>query len=243
MELPEIVDGIRSKGIPLNTAIGYGVLVTVVLIVSRMISSYAALVATLIFRRRAIPHVTNWKRRYLMPLLLGWTGMRGVVSLAAALSIPVTLDSGLFFPHRDLILFITFVAILLTLLVQGLTLPIIIERTHLFDGIFNEEAEEETRRKMKHGLKQHVYEVLKSRYESDLNGHAGIEKILKQWEDRAKASDDSWMNEKTKALFVELLECQRQYLTQLNKDPSIDEDIIRQQLYQIDLEEERLKII
>jgi len=243
LELPEIVDGIRSKGIPLNTAIGYGVLVTVVLIVSRMISSYAALVATLIFRRRAIPHVTNWKRRYLMPLLLGWTGMRGVVSLAAALSIPVTLDSGLFFPHRDLILFITFVAILLTLLVQGLTLPIIIERTHLFDGIFNEEAEEETRRKMKHGLKQHVYEVLKSRYESDLNGHAGIEKILKQWEDRAKASDDSWMNEKTKALFVELLECQRQYLTQLNKDPSIDEEIIRQQLYQIDLEEERLKII
>jgi Na+/H+ antiporter len=243
LELPEIVQGIRSKGIPLNTAIGYGVLVTVVLIVARMISSYAALVATLIFRRRAIPHVTNWKRRYLMPLLLGWTGMRGVVSLAAALSIPVTLDNGSLFPHRDLILFITFVAILLTLLVQGLTLPFIIKRTHLFDGIFNEAEEEETRKKMKHGLKQHVYEVLKSRYENDLNGHAGIEKILKQWEERAKAADDSWMNEKTKIIFVELLESQRRYLTELNKDPSIDEEIIRQQLYQIDLEEERLKII
>ncbi len=51
------------------------------------------------------------------------------------------------------------------------------------------------------------------------------------------------MNEKTKAFFVELLESQRQYLTELNKDPKIDEEIIRQQLYQIDLEEERLKII
>ena len=178
-----------------------------------------------------------------MPLLLGWTGMRGVVSLAAALSIPVTLSDGTYFPHRDLILFITFVAILLTLLVQGLTLPFIIRRTRLFDGIFNEAEEEETRRRMKQGLKQYVYEVLKSRYEGDLNGHAGIEKILKQWEERSKASDDSWMNEKTKVIFVDLLESQRQYLTQLNKDPSIDEEIIRQQLYQIDLEEERLKII
>ncbi|MCH5721290.1 cation:proton antiporter domain-containing protein [Niabella hibiscisoli] len=76
LELPEIIDGIRSKGIPINTAIGYGVLVTVVLILSRMISSYAALFATLIFRRRSLPHVSNRRRRYLMPLLLGWTGMR-----------------------------------------------------------------------------------------------------------------------------------------------------------------------
>ncbi|MCH5721289.1 cation:proton antiporter family protein [Niabella hibiscisoli] len=165
------------------------------------------------------------------------------MSLAAALAIPVTLSDGTAFPHRDLILFITFVAILLTLLVQGLTLPFIIKRSRLFDGIFNEAAEEETRKKMKQGLKQHVYEVLKSRYENDLNGHAGIEKILRQWEERAKAADDSWMNGKTKIIFVELLESQRQYLTELNKDPSIDEEIIRQQLYQIDLEEERLKII
>lgn len=243
LELPEIVAGIRSSGIPLRTAIGYGVLVTVVLILARMISSYAALVATLIFRRRALPHVANRRRRYLMPLLLGWTGMRGVVSLAAALAIPVTLGDGTAFPHRDLILFITFVAILLTLLVQGLTLPVIIERTHLFDGIFNEEVEEETRRKMKQGLKQHVYEVLKKRYESDVQGNAGLEKILRQWEERAKAADDSWMNEKTKLIFVELLESQRQYLTELNRDPTVDEEIIRQQLYQIDLEEERLKII
>lgn len=178
-----------------------------------------------------------------MPLMLGWTGMRGVVSLAAALSIPVTLDNGTAFPHRDLILVITFVSILLTLLVQGLTLPYLISRSQLFTGQIEEESEEVTRQKMKHGLKQHVYQFLKSKYETDPNGHAGIEKFLKQWEERAKATDDSWMKGKSKVLFVELLDIQRQYLTELNKDPEINEEIIRQQLYQIDLEEERLKII
>jgi len=243
LELPEIVDGLRSKGIPLSTAIGYGVLVTGVLIAARMISSYAALIATLVFRRSAMPHASSSRRRWLMPLLLGWTGMRGVVSLAAALAIPVTLHNGLAFPHRSLILFITFVVILLTLLVQGLTLPYFIKRTRYFDGIFSEETEELSRKKMKQGLKQHVYQFLKDKYDNELNGHAGMEKFLKNWEERAKAADDSWMNANTKLIFVEVLESQRQYLSELNKDPSINEEIIRQQLYQIDLEEERLKII
>lgn len=243
LELPEIVNGLRSKGIPLGTAIGYGLLVTVVLIAARVISGYAALVATMIFRPSVMPHAYSRRKRWLMPALLGWTGMRGVVSLAAALAIPVTLDNGNMFPHRDLILFITFVAILLTLVVQGLTLPYLIKRSRLFDDIFEESEEEETRLKMKRGLKQHIYQFLKHKYETELNGHAGMEKFIQQWEERAKATDDSWMNGKTKKIFVELLESQREYLTELNKDPKINEEIIRQQLYQIDLEEERLKMI
>ncbi|MFC7524162.1 cation:proton antiporter [Parapedobacter sp. GCM10030251] len=244
MELPEIVTGIRAQGIPLRTAIGYGILVTAVLIGARIISSYAALVATAIFRPSVRPRFTSAGRRWLMPMLLGWTGMRGVVSLAAALAIPVKLDNGMAFPHRDLILFITFVAILLTLLVQGFTLPYLIKRTALFDGIFNEEEEEATRMKMKQGLKQHVYQFLKNKYEADLIGMAGMDKFMKQWEERAKSMEaDTWMNEKTKTIFIELLASQREYLTELNKDPKIDEEIIRQQLYQLDLEEERLRIV
>ncbi|UHG89788.1 Na+/H+ antiporter [Spirosoma oryzicola] len=243
LELPEIVEGVRAEGIPLRTAIGYGVLITGVLIVARIISSYAALIATLIFRPSVAPISRSNRRRWLMPLLLGWTGMRGVVSLAAALAIPITLDNGAAFPHRNLILVITFVAILLTLLVQGLTLPYLIARSRLFDGLFNEEAEEQVRQKMKQGLKQHVYQFLKAKHEKELNGQASMEKFLTLWEERAKATDDRWMNVKTKSLFVEMLESQRQYLAELNKDPLIDEAIIRQQLYQIDLEEERLKII
>lgn len=243
LELPEIVDGLREDQIPLETAIGYGILVTVILIAVRMISSYAALISTMIFRPNVQPHASSRTRRWMMPLLLGWTGMRGVVSLAAALAIPVTLSNGDAFPHRNLILFITFVVILLTLLVQGLTLPYIIKKTGFFDGVFEEENEELTKQRIKKELKHHIYTILKSKYENELKGHVGLEMFLKHWEERAKATDDSWMNEKTKVIFIELLESQREFLTELNKDPKINEEIIRQQLLQIDMEEERLKII
>jgi len=243
LELPEIVAGIRSNGIPLGQAIGYGVLVTGVLIVVRMISAYVSMFATRIFRPGIMSRTKNKKSLFLFPLLLGWTGMRGVVSLAAALAIPLTLDNGLEFPHRSLILFITFVAILLTLVVQGLTLPYIITRWRLFDHIMTEENEELTKREIKRGLKQHVYEYVKKKYENQEHPHAGIQFFMKQWEERTKASDDSLMTQNTKEVFIEILDIQREYLTNLNKDPKIDEEVIRQQLYQIDLEEERLKIV
>jgi len=243
LELPEIVEGLKAKGIPLSTAINYGVIVTSVLIGARIISAYVAMVATFIFRRSVVARAGLNRRTISLPFVLGWSGMRGVVSLAAALAIPVTLDNGTEFPQRNLILFITFIAILLTLVVQGLTLPLLIRKSRVFEYVMVDGAEEEARLKMKRGLKQHIYQFLKDKYENELNGHAGMEKFIKQWEERAEATSDSWMNEKTKVIFVELLERQREYLTELNKDPDFDEEIIRTQLYQIDLEEERLKMI
>lgn len=243
LELPEIVEGLHVKGIPLSTAINYGLLVTGVLIAARIISAYTALLATYLFRPNVLPRGRTIGRTFLLPLVLGWSGMRGVVSLAAALAIPITLDDGTQFPQRNLILFITFVVILVTLVLQGLTLPWLITRFGVFDHISAQESGADTREKMKRGLKLHVHQFLKDKYEHELAGHEGMEKFMKIWEDRAKATQDNWMNEKTKAIFVELLECQRKYLTELNKDPDIDEDMIRTQLYQIDLEEERLKIV
>ena len=60
------------------------------------------------------------------PFLISFIGVRGVVSLAAALAIPVTIAGGAPFPHRDLILFITFGVIILTLVGQGLMLPAVV---------------------------------------------------------------------------------------------------------------------
>ncbi len=242
LELPEIVEGLRLKGIPLHTAISYGALVTAVLIGARIISAYAAMLATMIFRRSVVPRAAG-RRTFLLPLILGWSGMRGVVSLAAALAIPITLDDGSEFPQRNLILFITFIAILLTLVLQGLTLPWIIKRSRIFENFMREEEDEEARLKMKHDLKQHVHKFLKNKYENELKDHAGMASFIKLWEARTEVTNESWMNEKTKAIFAELLESQRKYLTELNKDPDINEEIIRTQLYQIDLEEERLKMI
>jgi CPA1 family monovalent cation:H+ antiporter len=243
LELPEIVQGLRGEGMPLSTAIGYGVMVTVVLIVARIISSYTAMLATIIFRPNVAPSGASSNRtRLLMPLLLGWTGMRGVVSLAAALSIPAVLANGAEFPFRNLILFITFVVILLTLVVQGLTLTYIIKRGNFFSGFLNE-PEEETRQRIKQGLSEHNYQFLKNKYDNELPGDPGVQKFLKMWEAKNNSTDQGWMNEKTKAILVEMLAHQREYLTELNKDPLIVEELIRAQLYQIDLEEERLKVI
>jgi NhaP-type Na+/H+ or K+/H+ antiporter len=64
----------------------------------------------------------DWKNA----LVVAWSGLRGAVSLAAALAIPLTLPDGSAFPHRDLIIFITFTVILVTLVGGGLTLPAVV---------------------------------------------------------------------------------------------------------------------
>ena len=125
LDLPEIVSGLGDTNI--YTAIGYGVAVTAVLVVVRIFAGYAAVITTLVMRNFitvADPEPPGWKT----PLIIGWTGMRGVVSLAAALSIPLFLEDGSPFPQRNLILFITFVVILLTLVIQGLTLPVLLKK-------------------------------------------------------------------------------------------------------------------
>jgi CPA1 family monovalent cation:H+ antiporter len=146
------------------------------------------------------------------------------------------------FPQRNLILFITFVVILFTLVVQGLTLPWLINRSKVF-MMAVEETEEETIRKIRHGLKQHIYQFLKDNYEHKLPDHIGVQKMMQHWEERAKAEKDDWMDDKIKVIYLETLESQRQYLTNLNNDPLINEELIRRQLFQIDLEEVRLRMI
>jgi CPA1 family monovalent cation:H+ antiporter len=74
-------------------------------------------------------------------LVVAWAGMRGVVSLAAVLALPLTVESGAAFPGRDLLLFLTFAVILVTLVGQGLTLPILIRRLGVGDD-GSEEHEE-----------------------------------------------------------------------------------------------------
>ena len=241
LDLPEIVNGLNTEGIPLRTAIWDGIVVTLILIVARIISSYAALVTTIIFRPSVTPRYNDRRRMWLLPLVLGWTGMRGVVSLAAALSIPVA-SNGAAFPQRNLILFITFMVILLTLLLQGLTLPYFIKRSRLFE-ITNEPPDEETRTKLKAGLHQHSYRFLKDKYEHECNGHGGVQKMLQQWEAKINDGNNGLMNDTMKTIYLQMLESQRQYLVEQNKDIHIDEEIIRTQLYKIDLEEEKLKMM
>jgi len=242
LELPEVVAGLRADGIPLSSAIYYGVLVTGILIVARIISSYAALLATLIFRPGVTPSRDNPRRMWRIPLLLGWTGMRGVVSLAAALAIPLTQENGEPFPHRNLILFVTFMVILLTLLIQGLTLPYLIRRTKLFE-YSNDLPEVELKKKVKNGLAIHTVSLIKEKNEKGLYNDPYLQRMISQWEHKINHPENLLMSDEAKQNYLELLENQRKYLAGLNKDAELDEEIIRVQIYQIDLEEERVRLL
>ncbi len=242
LELPEVVAGLRANGIPISTAVMYGVAVTGILILARMISSYAALVSTLIFRPGVAPGRGNTRRMWRMPLLLGWTGMRGVVSLAAALAIPEILPNGEAFPYRNLILFITFVVILLTLLLQGLTLPTLIKRSHLFDSA-GEEKEEQMKLRIKNQLVTETVRLLKEQQENSEDKDWYLQHMIEQWEHKIEEPEHLKISGSTKLVYIELLEKQRQFLAKLNKDPEIDDEIILDHIYQIDLEEERIRLL
>ena len=168
--------------------------------------------------------------------------MRGVVSLAAALAIPVTLQDGSPFPHRNLILFITFIVILLTLLLQGLTLPYLIRKTHLLD-YENDVPEDELKLKIKNHLVVETVRLLKEKEEQGLYKDPHLQRMIEQWEHKMTHPEHMKMSAESKRNYLELLENQRRFLNELNKDPDLHDGIIRGQIYQIDLEEERVKLL
>lgn len=243
LSLPEVVNGLKANGIPISTAIGYGVLVTATLIAARIISSYIAMLATMIFRPGVAPRVRDGRDRWKLPLLLGWTGMRGVVSLAAALAIPLTLpNSPQPFPYRNLILFVTFLVILLTLVIQGLTLPYFIRRTQFFTTL-NEEPEEVVKLRIRNELAQYTVKMLKGKQEQGLFTDPHLLRMVEGWESKLKQPDGLKMTPEAKEHYLDVLESQRQFVQALNEDVQFDENMIRWQIYQIDLEEERIKLL
>ncbi len=118
LEMPDIVSGL--SGAQIAQGITYGLLVSLLVIAIRFLWMFpAAHIPRLALREHPSKRgevSPGWRA----PTVLSWAGMRGVVSLAAALSIPETLPTGEPFPHRTTILIITFIAILVTLVGQGL---------------------------------------------------------------------------------------------------------------------------
>ncbi|WP_284463778.1 Na+/H+ antiporter [Chryseobacterium sp.] len=118
MQLPTIISNIPIIEIPV--LIFYGLLIFIILVVIRL----AVLSLFPVFSNNETEKIngflTQSKKEY---IILSWSGMRGVVSLAAALALPIRDDHGAIIEQRDTILFISFVVIIFTLLIQGLTLP------------------------------------------------------------------------------------------------------------------------
>jgi Na+/H+ antiporter len=132
MELPDILAGLAGRS-PV-TILGLVLLVSVVVVVGRIVWVFAASLLPGSPRRVLARTDAGFATR--LTFVIGWTGLRGAVSLAAALALPAT------FPERDLILFLTFSVIVVTLVGQGLTLPFIV-RWARWDGT-EPEGDEET---------------------------------------------------------------------------------------------------
>jgi monovalent cation/hydrogen antiporter len=238
LDLPEITAGL--EGVSIGRAIGYGLLITFVLILGRILSAYGAVIVTLIMRN-FITVADQRNPGMKVPLVLGWTGMRGVVSLAAALSVPVTLSDGTAFPQRNLILFITFIVILTTLLLQGLTLPYLISKVHL--PKYEEDVpEEESDNRIRKEMAAHALLHLRTNYPEALINQPLVQSMATKWESHTHSGEDIALEAANRSLYLDMIEVQRQWLLNKNKaEKTLNEDVVRRHLKYLDLEEEKLK--
>ncbi|MCC3217723.1 Na+/H+ antiporter [Chryseobacterium sp. X308] len=239
LDLPEIVSGLGDTDI--YTAIGYGIAVTIVLIIVRILAGYGALVTTLIMRNFitvADPQSPGWQT----PLIIGWTGMRGVVSLAAALSIPMTLDDGSPFPQRNMILFITFIVILVTLLLQGLTLPFLLKKFPPVDRDFVRSAKE-IDYDIQNSLAKVALDKIRSDYADKIDSFPALKDQLQKYENQLSSSEIILNYEEYRHIYIDILDTQRNWLIHKNREELLlDENIIRKHLRLLDLQEERLNM-
>jgi Na+/H+ antiporter len=124
LQLSALVE--RMEGYPTVHLVTAGALLSAATIAVRFAWIYPALylphaLAAVMGRRAPVPPNSEY-------FIMSWCGMRGIVSLAAALALPVTLADGTPFPYRDPMIFFTFVVIAVTLILQGLSLPVLIRR-------------------------------------------------------------------------------------------------------------------
>jgi CPA1 family monovalent cation:H+ antiporter len=153
--LPYVLNGIHGK-FGKGTLIFYGVVFSVVLIILRMVWVFPAVkIASYVERRWLGHHEEKLNPREVF--VVGWTGMRGVLALAAAISVPVLVGNGRG-ETRNLIVFLAFCVILVTLVLQGLTLPALIRLLGLAGASGMDPEEKEARRIVLQAAVHHLEE-------------------------------------------------------------------------------------
>jgi Na+/H+ antiporter len=180
--------------------------------------------------------------------IVGWSGMRGAVSLAAALALPLESDPGVGFPERDLIIFLTFVVILVTLVVQGLTLPTLIRRL----GVRGDDVEVQEEL----DARLHATDAALTRLEElgaeEWTRDETVERLRALYEYRRRRlsarvgiTDDDGYEERSIAyqrMVRELLEAQRRAIIRLRNEGAISSDVMHRVERDLDLEDSRLEI-
>ncbi len=145
LQLSTVLDGMRPLHWP--SLLGGAAFVSVLILALRLLWVYLAGFASRFVQGRLLGDTLGPRNPRKM-FVISWAGMRGVLTLAAALSLPEVTDAGAPFPHRSAILFLAFAAILVSLTGQGLTLPWIIRRLHVSASPHLQQEEQGARRQL-----------------------------------------------------------------------------------------------
>jgi CPA1 family monovalent cation:H+ antiporter len=246
LQLPLIINGLKYY--TLQEAIRYGLIVSALIIVIRMVWIFPATYLPRWLSRR----VREKEKRPLLRnvFLTGWAGMRGVVTLAAALAIPMSLADGSLFPERELVIFISFMVILVTLVLQGLTLPIVIHFLKIRSADEGKPADVQAQeihlRLLRLSLNQ-----LEKKYGQLVQQNGLVKTLKKRFENEIGItsenienlqSDENELTEMQdyRKVLLEIGEAQRNELFELRKDHAYDDEVLRREESRVDLEQTKI---
>ena len=246
LQLPLIIDGLEDRG--LGEAVGYAALICATVIIARFVWLF-----TMPYVVRALDRREAQRQRRVGPasrIVVGWSGMRGAVSLAAALALPLETDAGAPLPDRDLILFITFALIVVTVVGQGLTLPALIRRLGVVEDAAEEEGEELKARLV---ASRAALERLDELELEDWTRDETVERVrgLYQFRQRrfkvraGKLEDDDGIEDRSltyQRMMHDVYDAQRQALVGLRNEGEISTEVMRRIEHELDLEESRLEV-
>lgn len=241
LQLPLVVARLRDHlGAPL---IGWALLLSLGVMLIRLVWVYpAALLSRNVRGHEGPPNHRN-------VLMVAWTGMRGIVSLAAAMALPMTLaDQQTSFPHRDLIIFLTFGVILFTLVVQGLSLPLVIKILKLGEDGLADREELQARYEGVHAALSRIEALVflgEAREETVSRVREEYQALARYLHQRLKGGLDG-EEEKcftcttADAVLREAITAQRQMVIKLRDDAVISDEVLRRIQSELDLEEARV---
>jgi CPA1 family monovalent cation:H+ antiporter len=246
LQLPTIVDGLAGR--TAGEVVGYSAIVCFAVVALRYIWGFSmtAVIRTLDRRPSQLARRSTWRMR----IVGGWSGMRGAVSLAAALALPFTINGGAPFPERNLIQFITFAVILATLVGEGLTLPWLIRKLGVIeDGTEEEHEEVKARLVIAKAALGRVDELEGEEWTRD----GTIERVRNLYRYRKRRfaaragmiEDEDGIEEGSLAyqrMMHEIYAVQRRELVRLRNERRISADVMRRVEREIDLEEQRLEV-
>jgi len=239
LQLPYVLEGARDHN--LRELLMYGAFFSAFLILLRLIWAFPGARLSYFIRRRVLR-----QRERLPParqiFVVGWTGMRGVISLAAAIALPHTLANGAPFAQRQLIIFLAFSVILVTLVLQGLTLPPLIRALGLAGASGRNIEEEEARRVILETALRRLNEVRESARADfaevfdDLELHYR-DRLAILTEEEADVRSASYR--RFVELSRELIQVERRTAIRLRNEGRINDDLLRQIERELDLTESR----